>query len=188
MSEKIADVTTAWMEITTDWFQQRSQSRARFCIEKRRESWVFHVRVDQKPVLHPMKMLPQTYHEGLWEYDVAEWFIANPTTGKYLELNLAPTGAWWMMVFDAPRQRAAENMSDLRGIKTSSMRADESWSATLEVPTLVMEKSLGRGAVKYNVCFILGQKPREYLSQAKLNAVQPDFHRPDDFVLFLPHS
>jgi hypothetical protein len=39
--------------------------------------------------------------------------------------------------------------------------------------------------LKYNVCFILGDNPREYLSQTKLNAVQPDFHRSDDFVLFL---
>ena len=185
MSEKIAGVTTRWIEITTDWFQQTSQSKACFYIEKQETLWLFHVRVDQKPVLHPMKMSPQTYHEGLWEYDVAEWFIANPTTGKYIELNLAPTGAWWMMIFDAPRQRGKEDMPDLSGIKTSNMFTALTWKASLAIPILVVEKALGRDTLKHNVCFILGKNPREYLSWTRLAAKQPDFHRPDDFSMIL---
>lgn len=193
MSTEIVSTEEKWNIISTDWFQQTSQSNARFCIEKKEQkrgsrhysSWVFHVCVDKKPVLHPLKMSPQTYYEGLWEYDVAEWFIVNPITGKYIELNLAPTGAWWMMVFDAPRQRAADDMSDLRGIKIENECATKSWSASLEIPVLMIENILGRDVLKYNVCFILGDSPREYLSQTVLNAVQPDFHRPDDFVSLL---
>ncbi len=193
MSTKIPFSEEQWHVINTDWFQQKSQSNARFCIEKKEQkqgskqysAWMFHVCVDKKAVLHPLKMPPQTYYEGLWEYDVAEWFIVNPVTGKYIELNLAPTGAWWMMVFDAPRQRAVDDAPDLRGIRTGSMLANESWEAYLELPTLVVEKALGRGALKHNVCFILGRNPREYLSWTRLAAKQPDFHRPDDFSMLL---
>ena len=193
MSTEIPFFEGKWKVISTDWFQQTSQSNARFCIEKKEQkqegkqylSWLFHVYVDKKPALHPLKIPSQTYYEGLWEYDVAEWFIVNPITGKYIELNLAPTGAWWMMVFDAPRQRAAQDMPDLSGIRTGSTLAAESWHASLELPTLVVEKALGRDALKHNVCFILGQNPREYLSWTRLAAKQPDFHRPGDFSMLL---
>ncbi len=178
-----------WIEIKTDWFYQRSQNKAQFCIEKQnskhKSSWIFRVHVDKEPFLHPTKMQPNTYHEGLWEYDVAEWFIADPATGKYIELNLAPTGAWWMMVFNALRQRAERLMPDINEITTEAVLENNAWSASLEIPVTVIEQVLGSVAMKHNVCFILGQNPRQYLSWTRLDSKHPDFHRPANFLFTL---
>lgn len=178
-----------WIDIRTDWFYRISQSKARFCIEKQNSEneplWVFRVKVDKKPSLHPLKILPNTYHEGLWEYDVAEWFIADLETGRYIELNLSPTGAWWMMVFNALRQRAEQHMPDISLITTGAKVEDASWSAYLKIPVSLIKAVLGSVALKHNVCFILGKKPREYLSWTRLSAKQPDFHRPADFLFTL---
>jgi hypothetical protein len=189
MSTKKIRLEKKWINIEKDWFQQASQSNACFCINKQQTSvglsWAFCVRVDKKPIVHPLKMLPQDYYEGLWEYDVAEWFIANPITGKYIEFNLAPTGAWWMMVFDASRQRGKYDVSDLNRVETVSQIDAKSWQASLQIPVAVVEKILGRDALKQNICFILGQNPREYLSWTRFVAKQPDFHCPDEFTYFL---
>ena len=178
-----------WIEIKTDWFYHKSESRAQFCIEKQNSehglSWVFRVRVNKKALLHPTTMSSNTYYEGLWEYDVAEWFIADPATGKYIELNLAPTGAWWMMVFNSLRQRAEQFMPDLKRISAGSILEDDSWSAFLEIPVAVLQEVLGSVALKHNVCFILGHNPREYLSWTRLDSKHPDFHRPADFLFTL---
>ncbi len=178
-----------WIEIKTDWFYNKSQSGAQFCIEKQNSahdsSWIFRVQVDKKALLHPISMLPNTYHEGLWEYDVAEWFIVDPATGRYIELNLAPTGAWWMMVFNALRQRTEQSMPDLKRISAGSVLEDDSWSAFLEIPVAVLQEVLGSVALKHNVCFILGHNPREYLSWTRLDSKHPDFHRPVDFLFML---
>jgi hypothetical protein len=178
-----------WIEISTDWFYHPSQSKAKFCIEKHdlehEASWVFRVRVDKKPLLHPMKILPNTYYEGLWEYDVAEWFIADLATGKYIEFNLSPTGAWWMMVFNALRQRSEQHMPDISLIRTGAEMKGSSWSAYLKIPVSLIKMVLGGVALKHNVCFILGKKPREYLSWTRLSTKQPDFHQPADFLFAL---
>ena len=39
---------------------------------------------------------------------VAEFFVSDPVTGHYLEVNLSPNGAHWACLFDAPRRQLAE--------------------------------------------------------------------------------
>ena len=39
----------------------------------------------------------------LWKYDVAEFFLRGKGVKPYMEINLAPNGAWWAAVFDDPR-------------------------------------------------------------------------------------
>ena len=50
---------------------------------------------------------PGSFHEGLWEGDVAEVFLMHPG-GGYLEYNFAPNGAWWSCAFDSPRVRSSD--------------------------------------------------------------------------------
>lgn len=176
-----------WIEIKSDWFNQVSSSGACFSITKGNGIWSFSVDVNKKPIQHPEAS--EGYCEGLWEYDVAEWFIVNPQTGIYLECNLAPTGAWWMMSFDAPRQRINQQQFCREGVTAQGNASDNSWSATLHIPISLVEtvlgNVLGKEELKHNVCFILGQKPREYLSWTRLSSDQPDFHRPCDFLNIL---
>ena len=174
-----------WVTIKSDWFNQPSLNEAYFCIEETVDTWFFSVEVHSKPFVHPE--VSEGYHEGLWEYDVAEWFIVNLQTGRYLEFNLSPTGAWWMMGFDAPRRRIDQqrlSVDSLKDITAQGEVSEKSWSARLNIPVILLETILGKGSLKHNVCFILGQDPelREYLSWTRLSSKEPDFHRPCDFL------
>lgn len=40
-----------------------------------------------------------TFWEGLWNYEAVELFIGLSSSNAYLEVNLAPNGAWWCKTF-----------------------------------------------------------------------------------------
>ncbi len=166
-----------YISIGTDW-SGRSGCGPSFHVSTEGDDWAFRVRVAGKPLMHP-DATPGAYLEGLWRYDVAEWFIANPDSGRYLEWNLAPGGAWWMMVFDAPRQRA-RNQPDLAGVSTEAATRGNRWQAGLCFPRSLIASTLGAGVFTHNVCFILGS-PRQYFSWVDLPADEPDFHLPQSF-------
>jgi hypothetical protein len=48
-----------------------------------------------------------SFVEGLWNGDVAELFIKGDD-GRYQELNVAPSGAWWSMTLSEYRKREPE--------------------------------------------------------------------------------
>lgn len=160
-----------------DWFGHNG-SKPAFRVERAGDEWVFRVRVNEAPLGHPGAS-PGKFHEGLWRYDVAEWFIANRNTGRYMEWNLAPNGAWWMMLFSSPRQ-PVEKLPDLRDVRASAMPAAVGWEAELHVPQTLLVKHLGEGALTHNVCFILGY-PRQYFSWVNFPVDDPDFHLPRYF-------
>lgn len=125
------------------------------------------------------------YTEGLWEYDVAELFIYNPQTEHYVEINIAPNGAWWLMSFDSPRQRSLTACIDESALSPEINNSELSWYCYVVIPSQLIHSLIGKGDYRYNICFILGDKPRYYLSSNKLNSIQPDFHRPQDFMTTL---
>jgi len=155
--------------------------------------WIFKVAVHTAAEKRPLAAANE-YKEGLWQQDVAEWFIANPATGRYVECNLSANGAWWLMVFSAPRQRIKLPLPDLKGIMTTSSQQPISWQAELIIPKKLMLGLLGDGAWTYNVCFIVGQEAssklqrgqtQQYISLNTLTSPEPDFHRPDEFITTL---
>ncbi len=126
---------------------------------------------------------PYEYKEGLWEQNVAEWFIVNTRTKRYLECNLSANGAWWMMAFSGVRQRNIDLLPDLSEVITQSSRQQDSWQAELEIPETLLVDILGDDEWVHNVCFILGKQPRQYISFNKLISNKPDFHRPDEIAI-----
>ncbi len=124
--------------------------------------------------------------EGLWRFDCGELFLVQPLTGRYLEINLAPNGAWWSCVFSGVRARDEAILPpQIEGIWSSV--AERGWEAGFSLSFAEIERCLGSSeGLRGNVTLILGgcpdvDPPLENLhSVARLGAV--DFHRPHEWL------
>lgn len=136
----------------------------------------------RKPaMLHPGAR-PGEFTPELWKYDVAEFFLSHPGSGRYLEFNLAPNGAWWSAEFTAPRVRAEEEDVPVPGVKTfADLSPDGSWLTAASIPLEVLQARFDFGPeTMMNVTFIVDSPAQRFLSAAKAPAgVEPDFHRAD---------
>lgn len=132
--------------------------------------------------LHP-DALPGRFQPDLWRHDVAELFLANPSDGRYLELNLSPNGAWWSSTFKARRAVAEDAVEPLEGVRCfATLAPDGTWMAAMAVPLEELRQRIGFGEeTRANVCMILGSPEQRFLSVADLGGGEPDFHRPDRF-------
>lgn len=173
------------MGMDTDWYGVTLHPPLCFTIASDSSSLWF-VATRQAPATCRPGAEPGSFTEGLWEYDVAELFLANPTCGAYLEFNLAPNGAWWAAKFDAPRVRAAKQ-SDFPSIVTSH-RGDpsyEAWCAAIRVPLAFLATEIGFGEkTTANVTAILNSPLQTFHSAHKLPGADPDFHQPASFGCF----
>jgi hypothetical protein len=124
----------------------------------------------------------------LWEYDVAELFLADPASGRYLEFNLAPNGAWWNAEFTAPRVRTDGANVAMPDVQTFAEQAtDGSWAAAMSLPLDVLEARINFGPrTRANVTFILESPAQRFLSANDPGGGQPDFHRPERFSELKP--
>jgi|688.fasta_scaffold270336_2 hypothetical protein len=175
--------------ITRDWHGTVLDPPAGFALadDGRRLWFVAHHR--QPAELHP-QALPGGFQAGLWEYDCAELFIADAASGRYMEFNLAPNGAWWSCEFTAPRVRAEAVEIEMPEVATfAELAADGAWMAAMAIPLDLLRARTGYGpASRANVAFLLGGRERRHASAADLGGGMPDYHRPGCFpaVKFLP--
>lgn len=111
----------------------------------------------------------------LWKWDVAELFILG-VGGRYVEINLAPSGAWWAEGFSSARVREASFNYERYGFSV-----DES-GEVLSVSIDALEEFLGPlPEWKGNVTGILGTPDYVFLSKALLPGEEADFHQPKAF-------
>jgi hypothetical protein len=144
----------------------------------------------RKPAqLHPQAR-PGMFLAGLWQYDVAELFLADPVSGRYFEFNLSPNGAWWSCEFTAPRVRAEKTDIPMPEIATfSDMDVEGSWLAAMCIPLDLLKSRLDLGAgSKANVTMILESPAQRFITAADLGTGAPDYHQPGLFpeVIFIP--
>lgn len=132
--------------------------------------------------LHPAAR-PGRFTAGLWQHDVAELFVADPASGRYLEFNLAPNGAWWSCEFTGPRVRAeAVEVAFPEVAAFAELAPDGGWVAAMSVPLDLLRARVGFGEGSVaNVTFIVGSPEQRFLSAADLGGGEPDFHRPERF-------
>lgn len=133
----------------------------------------------RKPALLHPGARPGEFTPELWKYDVAEFFLSHPASGRYLEFNLAPNGAWWSAEFTAPRVRASEEDVEIPGVRTfADLSPDGSWLAAASIPLELLEARFGFGAEsRMNVTFIVDSPEQRFLSAGAPDVEEPDFHR-----------
>lgn len=171
-----------WTHLERDWFGQCLDVPASFALTADPGYlWFFaqrNKRARMLPAAHPHEFV-----EGLWTDDVAELFIKDTDSEHYLELNLAPNGAWWAARFSGPRKRVNEDAPPVEGIKTHSRISDDGcWRAALGIPLSYLEDNFGFGVdTELNVTFIVDSPGQRFLSAASLPGHQPDFHQPRHF-------
>ncbi|MEY4668242.1 MAG: hypothetical protein RL518_941 [Pseudomonadota bacterium] len=130
---------------------------------------------------------PKEFVEGLWEEDVAEFFIKSPN-GVYQEVNIAPSGAWWSMTLDGYRVRR-ESPVKPEVLHLCTSVGDRGWSVVAAFSRVSMEV----GVTPHSLLHVSGmwyQEAPNYLSSRPLQGVAPDYHHEGCFepVAIIPCS
>ena len=172
-----------------DWHGVALQPPAGYALamDERRLWFIAHHR--RPAQLHPLAR-PGKFQAELWRHDVAEFFLADPVSGRYFEFNLSPNGAWWTCEFTAPRVRAEPTDIVMPEVETfSDMAVDGSWLVAMSVPLDLLKARLNFGpGIKANVTMILESPDQRFITAADLGGGEPNYHLPERFpeVSFVP--
>lgn len=122
----------------------------------------------------------------LWKYDVAEFFLRGKGVKPYMEINLAPNGAWWAAVFDEPRVDHPGFDAASMPVRSFGRSESSQWEAELHLPLAALE-TLGWELSELHACAsaVLRQADGSYryTSTSMRPGEKPDFHRPWDWAL-----
>lgn len=189
MNIEISDKPLSWgaldlslFGVDKDWFGKPVKPPVAFGFAVDLKYLWFVVSHQKSPSLHPAAR-PGDFKSELWKYDVAEFFLTDPKTGRYLEFNLAPNGAWWSAEFTAPRIRTEIADNPFPGVATfADMASDGSWLAAAAIPLEQLRNSLNFGSESHlNASFILNSPEQQFLTATDLGEGEPNFHLPDKF-------
>lgn len=162
-----------------DWYGNTLDVPAAFGLAIDHGSFWF-VATRHKPAqIHPQAR-PGKFTPELWRHDVAEFFMAHPDSGRYLEFNLAPNGAWWSAEFTAPRVRAAGEDKEMPGVKTfADLAPDGTWVAAACIPLDILRARVDFGeSTCMNVTMIVDSPRQRFLTASPPPDAEPDFHLP----------
>lgn len=171
--------------IQRDWYGQILSPPAVFALACDRENLWFIAGRQAPAMSHPAARSGEFVPE-LWKFDVAELFLADPASGRYLEFNLAPNSAWWATAFSSIRQPDT-NQADFSSQIISHHEPEESgsWLASLVIPLDLLREEINFGkGTSGNIAFILNSPQQTFHSACPLRSEEPDFHRPSEFTLF----
>jgi hypothetical protein len=168
--------------ITKDWDGAAMDAPAGFALVTDPQHLWFLAMHRKPALLHP-KSRPGLFMPGLWEADVAELFIADPSQRRYFEFNLSPNAAWWSCEFKGPRVREEEADIVFPEVATfAELSPDGGWIAGMAIPLDLLKARLDFGPEAFaNITFILGNSEPRYLTAVDLGGGKPDFHRPSAF-------
>jgi hypothetical protein len=124
-----------------------------------------------------------TFTPELWKYDVSELFLGDPSSGTYLEFNLATNGAWWAAKFSSPRKMNETQPDFQKQVKTFADTSSLSTPlAALSIPLDFLTKQISFGKhTLANITFIQNSPEQTFISAAPLPGDAPDFHQPSKF-------
>lgn len=161
---------------TTDWYGAASPYRPEMSVEIQGESLIYLFRCRKAPFCDESLALG-SFVEGLWEQDVAEFFVAGPGS-SYQEVNISPTGAWWSCLFSNYRERLEVCRFEP---KIEVSRDSESWSVRFEVALSALNPWVGiePDARRFSACSILHDPEPSYFAWNHQGGGEPDFHRAD---------
>lgn len=111
--------------------------------------------------------------EGLWQYTLCELFLFLNQRTEYLELNLAPNGAWWAAEFSdyrtVTRPRSDLALSPLAYYNTENSFWYAGCSVELPAPFHL-------DAVTVSVCGISQHEGERFIAANPLSQHAADFH------------
>jgi len=168
--------------ITRDWAGADVSPAAGYSLAMDDQRLWFLAHHRQPADLHSLAR-PGVFQAELWKHDVAELFLADPETGRYMEFNLAPNGAWWCCEFTAPRVRAQREDEAMPDVATfADLAPDGGWLAAMALPLDLLRARIGFGPdTRCNVTMILGSPAQCFLTACPLPGSTPDFHQPAHF-------
>ncbi|MEY3395854.1 MAG: hypothetical protein RL346_2091 [Verrucomicrobiota bacterium] len=168
--------------ILHDWYRVALDRPGMFSLLEDPNSLWF-IGIFNKPAATHPQAEPLTFLPELWKYDVAELFISNPTTGAYLEFNLASHGAWWACAFSSVRCPRSNQPDFERHVQPFGDATDPARAiAAMRIPLDFLKFEIDFGSQSgANVTMIRNTPDRQYLSVAELSGSVPDFHQPEQF-------
>lgn len=170
---------SASRQIVTDWFGRSAAPAPSFRFTLSNELLLFEAWHGEPATIHPAAQ-ENIFQPELWKYDVAEFFLRDPQSSHYLEINLAPNGAHWWAVFDRPLE-AIPFPHDL-AVQSTGYMTDSGWHAQLSLSLPALEKHFHFSPDSpLNVNFILGSPEQQFFSAHPLPGEQPNYHQPDAF-------
>lgn len=176
------DLETIGHEILHDWYGRPLESPVRFLFAVFEDR--FHFLIEStigSGMSHPDSR-NSVYQAELWKFDVAEFFLSDPTSGNYLEFNLSPNGAWWSCGFSGVLKPAAGEPSPIPDVETHSEENEASWKAHASLPLDWLKEHYHFGpSSRLNATFILASPEQIFLTAGPAARGNPDFHRPDAF-------
>ena len=164
-------------EIDSDWFGHLLKPSVQYSLSLGDDGVFFEASRQASAALMPSSREGEFCPE-LWRFDLAEFFLLEPKSGRYLEVNLAPNGAWWMCWFSDVRI-AQEQQPEFAGVEAKGQSQNGTWSARIQIPKHLLPPLED---LRYNITFILNSPAQTFHSVAKLPGEQPDFHQPDFFL------
>lgn len=172
-----------------DWLGGGFDPPAGYALVQDQERLWFVVHHRKPASIHP-KARPGVFLADLWKYDAAELFLMDPKSGRYIEWNLAPNGAWWSCEFLSARVRADEQDIVMPDVQTyADLSEDGSWVAAMSLPLDLLRARLDFGPYTMgNVAMVLNSPEQRLLSLASIGEGKRDLHRPEIFqnLKFIP--
>ena len=165
-----------------DWFGKPLNVKADFLLAYNTERIYFAFKCEQKAFINPDHQ-KKIYTLGLWEYDVVEFFLSDPKSGRYQEFNISPAGSWWSMLFSEYRKEYPNHFILPQELEIISNLTENMWEVGFSIP--LDQLSLDFSDLKQltgNVTSIINGRDRKYLSWANIKSGKPDFHRNYCFV------
>lgn len=118
------------------------------------------------------------FREELWKYDTAEFFIAAADGSPYVEVNLAPNGAWWACAFTAPRVPLTPAVEWV-GVEAAGHVTEQGWQCSISIPLhLLAALGITPENCRLAATAILNSPDYVFLTTAEDTKGEPDFHRP----------
>ncbi len=170
--------------VVTDWKGGALSSSFEWSFVKDPQTLWFIASVPGQPDFDATPLRGE-FVEGLWERDVAEFFIKDES-GRYQEFNISPAGAWWTVLLTAYRTRS-ETTHEPR-ITAIDVKVEEmGWWALLGVACDDLSVALNERST-IHVSGISHKPTKHFISSHPPAGVDPDFHHPECFqpVRFLP--
>lgn len=112
--------------------------------------------------------------EGLWEFDVTEFFL-RADNGAYQEFNISSDGAWWTMPFSSYRERAAHPRRP-EGTTIAVTRALGVWNSFFGIPRRELQVAFDEVRSIHVSAILHGTHETRFLTSAGLPTFAPDFH------------